>query len=649
MIDRQTIERIREAADIVEVVREFVSLRKAGVNYKGLCPFHNEKTPSFVVSPAKGICHCFSCGKGGDAIHFLMEIEQLSYPEAIKWLGRKYGIEVREKELTADERQAASLRESMFVVNEWARDYFEDQLHHSADGVAIGMAYLRKRGLRDDIIRKFQIGYSPEQRDALARAALAKGYKREFLVKTGLCFETKDHSLLDRYHGRIIFPVHSVSGKIVAFGGRILGNQKNIGKYVNSPESEIYSKSRELYGLYLAKKAIVRQGRCFMVEGYMDVIAMHQSGVENVVASSGTSLTEGQIRLLHRFTENITVLYDGDAAGIHASLRGIDMLLAEGLNVKVLLLPDGDDPDSFAGKHNPEEFRKYLDDHQTDFITFKTNLLLEGAGSDPIKRAALVTDIVRSISVIPDGIVRQTYAHECARLMDMDERLILSEVSKLRREATTRPATERTNASTAQPAVALAAPVATQTAKSDLLHREERLLAQQIIRYGDLAIEQPGEDGTTVTTTVAEYIANDLAQDNLAFQDPLYARILAEALQHAGEADFKALPYFLNHPDAAISQLAADLGTRIEQLSSNQQLQYGKEADHLPEVIPHLLTDFKYAVVARERKQVQEQIRRLTATGDYAALLPLMERFRELNRIFAAVSRAAGNKVVPAK
>lgn len=649
MIDRQTIERIREAADIVEVVREFVSLRKAGVNYKGLCPFHNEKTPSFVVSPAKGICHCFSCGKGGDAIHFLMEIEQLTYPEAIKWLGRKYGIEVREKELTADERQAASLRESMFVVNEWARDYFEDQLHHSPDGVAIGMAYLRKRGLRDDIIRKFQIGYSPEQRDALAQAALSKGYKREFLVKTGLCFETEDHRLLDRYHGRIIFPVHSVSGKVVAFGGRILGNQKNVGKYVNSPESEIYSKSRELYGLYLAKKAIVRQGRCFMVEGYMDVISMHQSGVENVVASSGTSLTEGQIRLLHRFTENITVLYDGDAAGIHASLRGIDMLLAEGLNIKVLLLPDGDDPDSFARKHSPEEFRQYLDAHQTDFITFKTNLLLEGAGSDPIKRAALVTDIVRSISVIPDGIVRQAYAHECAKLMEMDERLILSEVSKLRRQAAARPATERTTDANAQPATAPAARALAQPASAELLHREERLLAQQIIRYGDVAIEQPQADGSTTTTTVAQYIADDLAQDNLAFQDPRYAQILAEAIQHAGEDGFKALPYFLNHPDAAISQLAADLGTRIEQLSSNQQLQYGKEADHLPEVIPHLLIDFKYAVVARERKQLQEQIRQLTATGDYAALLPLMERFRELNRIFSAVSRAAGNKVVPAK
>lgn len=646
MIDRQTIERIRDAADIVDVVKEFVSLRKAGVNYKGLCPFHNEKTPSFVVSPAKNICHCFSCGKGGDSIHFLMEIEQMSYTEAIKWLGRKYGIEVREKELTDDEKKAESMRESMFAVNEWARDYFEDLLHNNPDGVAIGMAYFRGRGLRDDIIRKFQLGYSLEQRDALATTAVARGFNKDYLLKTGLCFETDDHRLLDRYHGRVIFPVHSVAGKIVAFGGRILGDKKNVGKYVNSPESEIYSKSKELYGLYQAKKAIVKENRCYMVEGYMDVISMHQSGVENVVASSGTSLTEGQIRLLHRFTNNITVLYDGDAAGIHASLRGIDMLLSEGLNIKVLLLPDGDDPDSFARKHNAADFQNYIEQHQVDFITFKTNLLMKDVGNDPIKKASLVTDIVRSISVIPEGIVRQTYAHECANIMGMSEQLILSEVAKMRRQNATQPGQQAAanNAENATPQQQSAA--AQQVLPEEKEHKEERLLVQQIIRYGEYPVERANEEGEGVKVCVAQYIADDLSADGLEFQNPTYRQILEEALQHTEEDHFKALPYFLNHPNSAISQLAADLGTDLEQLSTNQRLQYGEETDHLYEVIPHLLNDFKYAYITAERKSIEEEIRRLTAERDFEAILPLMKRYQEINNIFKAISEAAGGKVV---
>ena len=432
MIDRATIQRVMDATDIVDVVKEFVTLRKAGVNYKGLCPFHNEKTPSFVVSPGKQMCKCFSCGKGGNAVHFLMELEHMTYPEAIKWLGKKYGIEVQEKELTDSEKEQQSERESMFALNEWASKYFQDILRNDVDGVAKGMAYFRARGFRDDTIKKFSLGYSLEVRDAMAQAALAHGFKQEYLEKTGLCYRTEDGRLLDRYHGRVIFPVHTVSGKVVAFGGRILNTEKvkNVGKYVNSPESEIYSKSRELYGLFQAKNAIVRHGRCFLVEGYTDVISMHQSGVENVVASSGTSLTEGQIRLLHRFTDNITVLYDGDAAGIKASLRGIDMLLAEGLNIKVLLLPDGDDPDSFARKHRAEDFQKYIDEHQVDFIKFKTDLLLKDAASDPIKRAELISNVVRSISVIPDNIVRQMYIRECATNLSVGEDLIVNEINK---------------------------------------------------------------------------------------------------------------------------------------------------------------------------------------------------------------------------
>ena len=431
MIDRSTIDRIMAAADIVDVVGEFVTLRRSGANYKGLCPFHDEKTPSFMVSPSKQLCKCFSCGNGGNVVKFVMQHEQMTYPEALKWLGRRYGIEVKEREQTAEQKAAATAREAMFVVNEWARDYFVETLHNNVDGLAIGMSYFRRRGLRDDIIRKFQLGYSLEQRDALAQKAHAKGFEEKYIESTGLCYRTEDGRLLDRYHGRVIFTVHSVSGRIVAFGGRILNQeQKNVGKYVNSPESEIYSKKRELYGLYLAKQAIVKQDRCYLVEGYLDVISMHQSGVENVVASSGTALTPEQVRLIHRFTNNVTVLYDGDAAGIHASLRGIDILLSEGLNIKVMLLPEGEDPDSYAQARTPEEFRKDLEENEEDFIQFKANLLLKDAGRDPMKRASVITDLTRSISVIPSDIVRQVYIHDLAGRLNIDESAIVNEVAK---------------------------------------------------------------------------------------------------------------------------------------------------------------------------------------------------------------------------
>ena len=431
MIDRSTIDRIMAAADIVDVVGEFVTLRRSGANYKGLCPFHDEKTPSFMVSPSKQLCKCFRCGNGGNVVKFVMQHEQMTYPEALKWLGRRYGIEVKEREQTAEQKAAATAREAMFVVNEWARDYFVETLHNNVDGLAIGMSYLRRRGLRDDIIRKFQLGYSLEQRDALAQKAHAKGFEEKYIESTGLCYRTEDGRLLDRYHGRVIFPVHSVSGRIVAFGGRILNQeQKNVGKYVNSPESEIYSKKRELYGLYLAKQAIVKQDRCYLVEGYLDVISMHQSGVENVVASSGTALTPEQVRLIHRFTNNVTVLYDGDAAGIHASLRGIDILLSEGLNIKVMLLPEGEDPDSYAQARTPEEFRKDLEANEEDFIQFKANLLLKDASRDPMKRASVITDLTRSISVIPSDIVRQVYIHDLAGRLNIDESAIVNEVAK---------------------------------------------------------------------------------------------------------------------------------------------------------------------------------------------------------------------------
>lgn len=432
MIDRATVDRIMDAAQIVDVVSDFVTLRKAGVNYKGLCPFHDDRTPSFVVSPSKGLCKCFACGKGGNAVHFIMEHEQLSYPDALRYLARKYNIEIKERELTEEEKQAQDERESMFVVNEWACQFFQDQLYNTVDGRAIGMTYFRSRGFRDDIIKKFQLGYSPSQRDACAREAKAKGYKEEFLLSTGLCYKRDNGQLQDRFFGRVIFPVHTLSGKVVAFGGRVLdAATKGVNvKYQNSPESAIYSKKKELYGLFLAKQAIVRHDLCFLVEGYTDVISMHQMGVENVVSSSGTALTTEQIRMIHRFTENITVLYDGDAAGIKASERGIDMLLAEGMNVKLLLLPDGDDPDSFARKHNATEYQAYLNGHQVDFIKYKTDLLLHEAQGDPIKLSRLISSIVHTISVIPDEITRSVYTRETATMLNMEERMLVAAISK---------------------------------------------------------------------------------------------------------------------------------------------------------------------------------------------------------------------------
>ena len=432
MIDQPTIDRILDAANIVDVVSEFVTLRKRGVNYVGLCPFHDDKTPSFYVSPAKNICKCFACGEGGTAVHFIMKHEQLSYFDALRYLAKKYNIEIHERELTDKEKQIRSDRESMLIVNAWAQKYFTMLLNEHIDGKTIGMRYFAERGFREDTIRKFQLGYSLEQRDALYQAALKSGYKKEYLEKTGLVIAYDDGRVNDRFRGRVIFPVHSLSGKVVAFGGRVLKKDEKTAKYVNSPESEIYHKSNELYGIYFAKQAIVKADRCFLVEGYTDVISMHQSGVENVVASSGTALTHGQIRLIHRFTNNITVLYDGDAAGIKAAIRGIDLLLEEGMNVKVVLLPDGEDPDSFARSHSASEFTEFIRQNETDFVRFKTKLLLAEAGNDPVKRSALIGDIIRTIAIVPDNITRTIYIRECSAKMEIDEQVVLNEVNKIR-------------------------------------------------------------------------------------------------------------------------------------------------------------------------------------------------------------------------
>lgn len=627
MIDQATIDRILDAAQIVDVVSEFVTLRRRGVNYIGLCPFHNEKTPSFSVSPSKGLCKCFSCGKGGNVVHFIMEHEQLSYYEALKWLARKYNIEVKERELTEEEKQASNLRESLFVVNQFASEYFQNVLYNVEEGQRIGMTYLRSRGFRDDIIKKFQLGYSTDNRDALARTAIEKGYKPEFLEKTGLCYRKDDGTLRDRFWGRVIFPVHTLSGKVVAFGGRVLNAAtKNVQmKYVNSPESEIYHKSRELYGIYFAKQAMVRQDRCFLVEGYTDVISMHQSGIENVVASSGTALTSDQIRLIHRFTNNITVLYDGDGAGIKASIRGIDMLLEEGMNVKVCLLPDGDDPDSFARKHNATEYQAYINDHEVDFIRFKTDLLIEEAGKDPIKKANLITSIVKSISVIPDSITRNVYIRECSEMLRMEERVLVNAVGKLKEQADEnrkkeeqrkeyRARLQAEQQATQQAAVSMPpanaevsgalaslsgadAPMESPLPREELPHmpeegsaepsyppvpveddyvsfipsegNEEKLFYKQevdlmrmLIRYGEKVMcMAEDEEGNEIPVTVAEYIAEGLHNDSLGFHIALHRRVLNECVAHIHDSGFCAERYFVSHLDPEVSKLAAEMAS----------------------------------------------------------------------------------------
>jgi DNA primase len=665
MIDQATIDRILDAAQIVEVVSDFVTLRKRGVNYVGLCPFHNEKTPSFSVSPSKGLCKCFSCGKGGNAVHFIMEHEQMSYPEALRYLAKKYNIEIKERELTNEEKEVQSNRESMFIVNNFARDYFQNILKNHIDGRSIGLAYFRQRGFRDDIIDKFQLGFSTEGRDALAQEALRKGFKQEFLVKTGLCYETDDHKLRDRFWGRVMFPVHTLSGKVVAFGGRVLSTEnKKLAKYVNSPESEIYHKSNELYGIYFAKQAIVKQDRCFLVEGYTDVISMHQSGVENVVASSGTSLTPGQIRLIHRFTNNITVLYDGDMAGIKASIRGIDMLLEEGMNIKVCLLPDGDDPDSFARKHNATEFQNFIQEHETDFIRFKAQLLMEDAGKDPMKRAELINDIVRSIAVIPEAIVRDVYIKECGQLLRIEDKLLVSEVAKrreLQAEKGNKPIASN-NAPTPQPGE-MPPPFPPEEMEADTyqsfipqegkegqeFYKYERLIIQMIVRYGEKVMcNLTDEEGNEVPVTVVEYVINDLKEDELAFHNPLHRRILSEASEHIHDQEFASERFFVAHPDPKISTIATELASDRYQLSKyhSKTQKLVTDEERLYEMVPMLMINFKNAIVAEELKHIMYALQDPSIANDNAQCDAVMQRYKEMKEIQNLMAKRLGDRVV---
>lgn len=655
MIDRATVEKIKDAANIVEVVSEFVTLRKSGANYKGLCPFHDEKTPSFHVSPARGICHCFGCGKGGNAISFIMEHEQMTYPEALRWLARKYHIEIMERELTDSEKLEQSGRESMFIVNEWAAKYFEDILHNNVDGVAVGMEYFRSRGFRDDTIRKFQLGYDLVDRLALGRTAVGKGYKEEFLTKTGICYKTERGELVDRYAGRVIFPWIGISGKVVGFGGRLLDSRtKGVAqKYVNSPDSDIYHKERELYGIYQAKKAIAKEDKVYMVEGYTDVISMHQCGIENVVANSGTALSIHQIHTLHRFTSNITLLYDGDAAGIHAAMRGTDMLLSEGMNLKVLLLPDGDDPDSFARKHTAADFRKFIEDNQTDFIQFKTDLLLKNE-TDPLKRSEAINSVVKSISYVQNQILRDTYLHDCSVRMGMSEATLINTMNNFIRNGRDgqQPAAAYGDAATARRPDAVAA------IKGQTSADVERMLVEMVIRHGEKTIYRnvESEDGTMVDLNVAQYIEYNLGVDGLHFSKPLFGRILSEAVARSADEGFDSEQYFMHHDDIEISQVATNLSIdRYRLMSDNRRGQEEKSEEELRveaeermeqlrAQVEHLLNDFRKDYVEKRLKELQKEI--TAAVSDSEKTKRLMAEYMSVHELRGKLARMLGNNII---
>lgn len=650
MIDRPTIAKIMDATKIEEVVSEFVTLKKRGINYVGLCPFHNDSNPSFSVSPTRGICHCFTCGKGGNAINFLMELEQMTYPDALRWLAKKYKIEIQERELTNEEKQRESERESMFIVNDWAAKYFQDILLHDVDGIAIGMAYFRGRGFRDDIIRKFQLGFALPKRTALAEAAKVAGYNPKYLVDTGLCFKVdKDEAgnksgedkILDRFSGRAIFPWFSVSGKVVAFGGRVLDSRtKGISqKYVNSPDSVIYHKERELYGLYQAKKAIAKEDCVFMVEGYTDVISMHQCGIENVVANSGTALSVHQIRLLHRFTSNIVLLYDGDNAGIHAALRGTDMLLEEEMNVKVLFLPDGNDPDSFARSHSAEEFRRYIQENQTDFIQFKTDILLRGV-TDPVKRSQAINSIVESISKIKNQITRASYITDCSHRLGVNEAIIVNALNNFVRNVMSEQVKAERRAAGLKDSTVAAAQQAQSAMRAitplDKLLEVEGLLVQLIIHHGDQLITVQDVDGNDVEVAVAQYISLDLGGDGFKFHNDLYNQIMQEAVEHLEkEDDFVAETYFANHPNPEISRLAG-LPTGDQEVST-ASLQMKMSADKLRQFVFKDILSFRTHYIAQRIIEVQQEFAKNPTNRE------LLQEFMKLKQMNTLLASQANN------
>ena len=654
-IDRETIERILDSAKIEEVVGDFVTLKRRGVNLIGLCPFHNEKTPSFTVSPAKNLCKCFGCGKGGNPVHFIMEHEQLSYYEALRWLAKKYHIEIKEREMTDEEKREESIRESLFVINQYALQHFIDTLHESEEGKAIGLSYFRHRGLRDETIKKFCLGYSFERRDSFAKKAVAAGYKPELIAKTGVCYSTDDGRLQDRFWGRVIFPVHTISGKIVAFGGRILQNNAKAAKYVNSPESEIYHKSDHLYGLYFSKQAIIQKDHCILVEGYLDVISMHQAGIQNVVASSGTSLTTGQIKLIHRFTKNITLLYDGDKAGIKASIRGIDMLLEEDMNINVVLLPEGEDPDSYSQTHSTEEVEQYIERNKVDFIRFKTNLLLDEVGEDPIRRAGLVSDVVKSIAVVPNEILRSEYVRKCSEMLNITEQILVKEVAKLRKQkaeemqkkplhSADNPNENDSNTDTDGTPAINEFQQSIISSYSNPLHNKERAIIEFLLKNGSKMLQVPEDKVSNTpafTETVVSHLYYSFNDDGIELSHPLYKRIFVEAGEHANDTTFDPESHFMAHPDVEISRLTAELCGERHLLSKTFAEQTGDERNEqavMFEQTTRLAIAYKQSIVDEMLKETMNRLKDPATTSNPTALQEAMEDFKFLKETQSALN-----------
>ena len=604
MIDKATVDRIYAAANIVDVISDFVTLKKKGVNYQACCPFHNEKTPSFVVSPSKGVFKCFGCGKGGNAVTFVMEHENMTYPEALKYVAKKYGIEVNEHELLPEEQRRNDDRESMMVVSSYAADYFVRMLHETHEGQNIGIGYFRERGFSDATIKRFGLGYCTEVRDAFTRQALSDGYKEEFLIRTGLTIKRENGGYYDRFCGRVIFPIHSISGRVIAFGARTMRTDKKTAKYLNSPESEIYHKSDVLYGIYFAKRAITQQDCCILVEGYTDVISMHQAGIENVVASSGTSLTQGQIRMIARFSRNITIIYDGDSAGIKASLRGIDMVLKEGMNVRTVLLPDGEDPDSFARSHNASQVQDYILTHEEDFISFKIRLLMKEADGDPIKRAALISDIVQSISVIPDAITRSVYARECSRQMEVDENILLREIAMKRVGHKAGPEAKefiRKQEIIQRKQAEEAAYTPLQLEAGSSIDELEHELIKYLLKYGTQNFEYT-EGKKSTELNVAEVIISNLDQNGITMKDPTFRKIYEEYKSMREAQEPIEINYFINHPDPEVCNAVVDLLTYdenypVSKLWKRFDIVVESEQDRLPTALPRAVILYKSKVI----------------------------------------------------
>lgn len=653
MIDHNTVERIMELANgqIVDVISDFVELKRRGVNYLGRCPFHDEKTPSFTVAPHKGIFKCFGCGKGGNAVNFVMEHEQFTFVEAIKYLGDKFHVHIEEEEETPEMREKKNQRESMMIVTQFAAKFFHDNLLNTDEGKSVGLSYLRQRQMRDDMITKFQLGYSPQQKDALIREAKKSGYKEEFLEKTGL-ITVKENFKGDRFRGRVMFPIHSLAGKVIGFGGRIMVSdpEKKLAKYQNSPESEIYHKSKVLYGIFQAKQEISKQDKCYLVEGYTDVISFHQSGIANVVASSGTALTVDQVKLISRFTKNVTVIYDGDPAGIKASLRGIDIILAEGLNVKVLLLPEGEDPDSYSKKLSPDDLKKYIADNETDFIKFKTKLLLADAKGDPVKKATLIQDIVRSIAIIPEPITRAVYVKECSLMMDIQEQILLQEINKIKNksihDAEQRARRERMIRQKSAEGQQQSVPQEKKV--KNPLDYDERVVLRYMMLYGEIVLYEDEKNGETIPVTVGEYIINELKSDEIESDSPLYNRVL-ELYEKADKGEgFTALKFFVNNPDIEITKLASDIIGKEYELSRIHDKFGGvpKEVELLIEHVPKVVTELRLQKTKLTIKQLREDLKKAEQEGDSENVVPIIQKIAKWERIKSHISKELGGRTI---